>query len=121
MDDPNTIGELVEATGVDAPKENSEVDADEDDNDELKGAPKGEDLLGCQIGAPNNVELVPLLELTGMASEEESGVLCPEAVPELKTFVAGLEEGADELPKEKDVFPVCPNNGDDEDEPNTTG
>jgi hypothetical protein len=67
VDDPNTIRELVEATGVDAPKENSEVDADEDDNDELKGVPKGEDLLGCQ--APNNVELVPLLELTGMASE----------------------------------------------------
>jgi hypothetical protein len=120
VDDPNTIGELVESTGVDAPKENLEVDADEDDNDELKGVPKEEDLLGCQ-GAPNNVELVPLLELTGMASEEEAGVLCPEAVPELKTFVAGLEEGADELPEEKDVFPVCPNNGDDEDEPNATG
>jgi len=121
VDDPNTIGELVEATGVDTPKENSEIDADDDDKDELKGVPKGEDLLGCQIGAPNDVELVPLLELTGMASEEEAGVLCVEVVPALKTFVAGLEEGADELPEEKDVIPVCPNKGDDEDEPNATG
>lgn len=115
VDDPNIMGELVEATGgVDAPKANPEVD----EVDELKEVPKG-DLLGCQLESPNRVELVPLLELPELASKEEAGVLCP-VVPELKIFVAGLEEGNDELPEEKAVFPVNPNNEDDVDEPNAT-
>lgn len=100
----------MEATeGVVAPKENPEVD--EDNGDELKEVPK-EDLLGCQ--------LVPLLELTGFASKVEAGVLCPEVVPVLKIFVAGLDEGSNELPEEKAVLVVNPNNGDDADEPNAT-
>lgn len=102
--------ELVEA-GVDDPKEIPVADGVE-----LKEVPKG-DLLGCQLEIPNEVELVPLLELTGLASEEGAAVLCPEVVPELKMLVAGLEEGKDELPEEKAALPVNPNNGDDA-EPN---
>jgi hypothetical protein len=118
VDDPKIMAELVEADGVDAPKENPEVD--EDDDDELKGVPNGDDLLGSQLGIPKEVEFVSLLELTGLASKEEAAVLCPEVVPELKIFVAGLEEGSDELPEEKAVLPVNPNNGDDADDPNAT-
>ncbi|GAU36424.1 hypothetical protein TSUD_19590 [Trifolium subterraneum] len=111
------MGELVEADGVDAPKGNPEVD---EDDDELKGVPNGDDLLGCQLGITNEVEFVPLLEITGLASKEGAAVLCPEVVPELKVFVAGLEEESDELPEEKAVFPVNPNNGDDAVDTNAT-
>ena len=110
------MDELVEATeGADVPKENPEVDED----DELKEEPKG-DLLGCQLEGPNKVELEPLAELTGLASEDEEGVLCPEVVPELKIFEVGFEEGNKELPEEKAVFPINPNDRDDADEPNAS-
>lgn len=128
------MGELVEVTeGVDATKENPEVDEDDElkeelkenpeegEDDELKEEPNGDDLLGCQLESPNTEELVPLLELTGLASKEEAGALCPEVVPALKMLVvAEFEEGNNELPEEKAVFPVNPNNGDDADEPNAT-
>lgn len=114
MEDPNIMEELVEAEGVDDPKGNPEVDGVE-----LKEVPKG-DLVGCQLEIPNEAELVPLLELTGLASKEGAAAPCPEVVPELKMFVAGLEEGNDELPEEKAAFPVNPNNGDDAEEPNAT-
>lgn len=111
------MGELVVATeGVVVPKENPEVDED----DELKEVPKGEDLPGCQLESPNEVELVPLLELTGLAPNEEAGELCPEVVPKLKIFEAELAEGNNELPEETVVFPVNPNNEDDADEPKDT-
>lgn len=110
------MGELVEPTeGVDVPKENPEVDED----DEPKEEPNGE-LLGCQLESPNKVELVPLLELAGMVSEVEAAVLCPEVVPELKIFVAGPEDENNELPEEKGEFPDNSNNGDDAVEPNAT-
>lgn len=114
------MGELVEVTGAEAPKENPDEDElkenpEEGAGDELKVAPNG-DLLGCQLESPNTEVLVLLLELTGLASEEEAGVLCPEVVPALKMF-EGLE-GNNELPEEKAVFPLNPNNGADADEPN---
>lgn len=107
-----------------------------DDNDVLNVEPNG-DLLGCQLD-PNKVELGPLLELTELTAEEEADVSSPKDVPELKTFVAGLEEGNIELPEgkaalavgldegnedlleEKGGFPVNPNDEDDADEPNET-
>lgn len=118
------MGELVEVTeGAEAPKENPDEDElkenpEEGAGDELKVAPNG-DLLGCQLESPNTEVLVPLLELTGLASEE-AGVFCPEVVPALKMFEEGLEEGNNELLEEKSVFPLNPNNGADADEPNGT-
>lgn len=127
------MGELEEVTeDVDVPpKENPGVDEDnelkeepkenpeEGEDDELKEEPNG-DLLGCQLESPNTEELVPPLELTGLASEEAAGVLFPEVVPALKMFVAELEEENNELPEEKVVLPVNPNNEADADEPNAT-
>lgn len=127
--DKNMEGELTEATeAFDVPKENP------DEDDVLNVEPNG-DLLGCQLD-PNRVELVPLLEVTELTAEEEAEVLSPKVVPELKTLVAGLEEGNKELPEEKTAlaagldegneellkekagFPVNPNDRDDADEPN---
>jgi len=130
-EDPNIMGELVEVTlGVDDPKENPGVDEDDELKDEPKENPEegvdaevnedpNTDLLGCQLETPNTEEVVPLLELTALASEEAAGVLCPEVVPALKTFVAELEEN-NELPEAKPVLPVNPNNGADADELNGT-
>jgi len=127
------MGELVEVTvDVDDPKENPGVDEDDELKDEPKENPEeGEDvelneepngdLLGCQLESPKTEELVPLLELTGLASEEAAGVLCPEVVPALKMFVGELEEVNNELPEAKPVLPVNPNNGADADELNVTG
>lgn len=124
------MGELVEAIlGVDDPKENPGVDEDDELKDEPKENPEeGEDvelneepnrdLLGGQLESPNTVELVPLLELTALASEA-AGVICPEVVPALKMSVAELEENK-ELPEAKSVLPVNPNNGADADELNAT-
>lgn len=124
------MGELVEATeAVDVPNENP----DEDD-EKLNAEPNG-DLLCCQLEVPNTAEFGPLLELTELAAVEEAEVPSPKVVPELKifvaeleelnnelpeekAFVAGLEEGNNELPEEKAVFPVNPNDGDDAAEPN---
>lgn len=127
------MGELEEVTeDVDVPpKENPGVDEDnelkeepkenpeEGEDDELKEEPNG-DLLGCQLESPNTEELMPLLELTGLVSEEAAGVLCPEVVPALKLFGTELEEENNELPEEKAALPVNPDNGADADEPNAT-
>ena len=123
--DKNIVVELAEA--VDVPRENP----DEDKDDELNVEPNG-DLLGCQLD-PKGVELVLVLELKEFTAELEAEVLSPKVVPELKTFVAGLEgnnelpeekagldEGEEKLLKEKVVFPVNPYDREDVDEPNGT-
>lgn len=121
--DENIVGKLAEQTDVaEVPKENPEANGD---------------LLVCQLD-PNKVELTPLLEITGLTSEEEAEVPSPKVVPELKAFDAELEEGNNELPEENvplaegldegndklleenSVFPISPNDGDDGEEPNRT-
>jgi hypothetical protein len=122
--DANIVGGLVEVPeALDIPKA---------EDDELNVETNGE-LLGCQLEAPNKLELVPLLELIELTAEEEADVPSPNVVPELKifvvelegknelpeekdVFVAELKEGNKELPEEKSVLPVNPNNGDGADD-----
>lgn len=96
MDAPK--GELLEAVEMaDAPKEKPVED------DELNVEPNGE-LLGCHVEEPNKPVLVPPLELLELAAEDEAEAPSPKVEPELKIFVAGLEEENNEPPEEKDEF-----------------
>lgn len=110
VDDPNISELAVEAIApVDAPKVKLE---DDEPNEEPNG-----DLLGCQPECPNILELVPLLELAALAAEDETEVLSPKVVPELKTLAVELE-GNIGPPGVKALFPLDPNNGDEADDPN---
>lgn len=146
MDEPNTTGALLVAPteAVDAAKENGiegDVVAETEAIDAVKGNPvegvaeavddeKGNpveedvelkeepnigDLAGCQL-EPNKLEVVLLMALLELASEEEAEEPSPKGAAELKTLAAGAEAANRELPEAKAVFPVTPNDGVDADE-----
>lgn len=104
-DDPKIIGALLEAAEEDErPKENPPVGV------ELKPVENDGVEEGCQL---KKLELVPALELTELLAEELDEA-SPKPVPEVNKLDAGAEEPNRELPEAKPVFPVKPNDVDDE-------
>lgn len=103
VDDPKSIGELEAAEEDARPKENPPVgvEPNPEENDGAEDA--------CQL---KKLELVPAPELTELLAELEEPN--PKVAPEVNKLDAGAEEPTKELPEAKPVFPVKPNDVDDE-------